>query len=315
MKKNFNFKNLPNELPQLIILVLIVILSSIFNPDFRTANNLINILRQASLIGIISCGMTLLLISGSLDLSVGSAFSLINVIAISMQRKSNILGIVIPIAVAIILGLFNGLIVTKFNINSIIVTLGSLSLFAGIANIYTNGSIIQGTPDTWYSVIGKSNLLGIPIYVIIFVIIAIIYHLLLSRTTFGRKIIYTGTNQEAAKIIGIKVGSIRTICFIISSVSVAIAVIIYSSRMVTAQPTTGVGLEFTAVTAIVIGGTSLIGGKGSIARTIIGVFILTVIINVLTLYNVQFAYQNVIKGFLILLAIFIDFKARKRIVV
>ena len=302
------------EQSQVVIFVLLIAVLSIVNPNFRTVGNIVNLFRQISVIAIISCGLTLVVISGCLDLSVGSVFSFLNLIAISFQQRNNVLGFILPLVFAVAIGFFNGLIVTMFNVNSIIVTLGSLSFFSGLALLYSNGAIIFGVPDTWFSFIGKNVFLGIPIHIIIFIFIAVTYQLFLTKTLFGRKIIYVGTNMEASEIAGIRSKRVRTIAFVISSVSVAIAALIYSSRMGTASPVTGIGFEFSALTAVVIGGTSLLGGKGSIARTVVGVLMLAVVVNALILYNVPFAFQNITKGILIIVALAADVAARKRMV-
>jgi inositol transport system permease protein len=311
--KKVKFRDIIGKQSTLAILVVLVLLLSVTTPSFRTVGNMINILKQVSMIGIISCGMTLVVISGCLDLSVGSVFSLLNVIIISLQGRSNILAITVAFIVAVLIGLFNGIIITAFDMNSIIVTLGSLSLIGGLALLYTNGAIIHGVSDTWFSVIGKDRVFGIPIHVLIFLFVAVIYQILLTETSFGKKIRYVGVNPEAARIAGIRTGKIQTLTFIISSLSVAVAAIIYSSRMATGSPVTGVGYEFSAITALVVGGISLRGGSGSILGTIIGVLILAVIVNALTLYNVPFALQNIVKGFLIIVAIIADIRARREI--
>jgi inositol transport system permease protein len=311
--KKVTFRDIIGKQSTLVILVLLVVLLSVTTPSFRTVGNMINILKQVSIIGIISCGMTLVVISGCLDLSVGSVFSLLNVIIISLQGRSNILAITVAFSVAILIGLFNGIIITAFDMNSIIVTLGSLSLIGGLALLYTGGAIIHGVSDTWFSVIGKDRVFGIPIHVLVFLFIAVLYQILLTGTSLGKKIRYVGVNPEAARIAGIRTGKIQTLTFIISSLSVAVAAIIYSSRMATGSPVTGVGYEFSAITALVVGGISLRGGSGSILGTIIGVLILAVIVNALTLYNVPFALQNIVKGFLIIVAIIADIRARREI--
>jgi inositol transport system permease protein len=311
--KKVKFRDIIGKQSILFILVLLVLILSVTTPSFRTVGNMVNILKQVSIIGIISCGMTLVVIGGCLDLSVGSVFSLLNVIIISLQQRSNVLAITVAFIVAILIGLFNGGIITAFDMNSIIVTLGSLSLIGGLALLYTNGAIIHGTSATWFSVIGKDRVFGIPIHVLIFLFIALLYQILLTGTSLGKKIRYVGVNPEAARIAGIRTGKIQTLTFIISSLSVAVAAIIYSSRMVTGSPVTGVGYEFSAITALVVGGISLRGGSGSILGTIIGVLILAVIVNALTLYNVSFAYQNIVKGFLIIIAIIADIRTRREI--
>jgi len=311
--KKVTFRDIIGKQSTLAILVLLVVLLSVTTPSFRTVGNMINILKQVSIIGIISCGMTLVVISGCLDLSVGSVFSLLNVIIISLQQRSNLLAVTVAFMVAILIGLFNGIIITAFDMNSIIVTLGSLSLIGGLALLYTGGAIIHGVSDTWFSVIGKDRVFGIPIHVLVFLFIAVLYQILLAGTSLGKKIRYVGVNPEAARIAGIRTGKIQTLTFIISSLSVAVAAIIYSSRMATGSPVTGVGYEFSAITALVVGGISLRGGSGSIIGTIIGVLILAVIVNALTLYNVPFALQNIVKGFLIIVAIIADIRARREI--
>lgn len=311
--KKVKFRDIIGKQSTLAILVLLVVLLSVTTPSFRTVGNMINILKQVSIIGIISCGMTLVVISGCLDLSVGSVFSLLNVIIISLQQRSNLLAVTVAFIVAILIGLFNGIIITAFDMNSIIVTLGSLSLIGGLALLYTHGAIIHGVSDTWFSVIGKDRVFGMPIHVLVFLFIAVLYQILLAGTSLGKKIRYVGVNPEAARIAGIRTGKIQTLTFIISSLSVAVAAIIYSSRMATGSPVTGVGYEFSAITALVVGGISLRGGSGSILGTIIGVLILAVIVNALTLYNVPFALQNIVKGFLIIVAIIADIRARREI--
>ncbi len=298
--------------PQFLFLVAIVVVLSIVTPSFATISNIINILKVVSVIAILACGLTLVVVSGALDLSIGSAVSLLTVVSATLQLRSDLAAVLIPLAVALVLGLFNGLIITSFKVNSIIVTLGALSVFAGAALIYTNGAIIIGTPGTWYSFLGQGKLLGIPFHVVVFVVIAILCEVVLSRTRFGKALIYIGTNSEAARIAGIRTRSVRIVAFLISALCAAVAGVILSSRMNSGSPVAGVGFEFDAITAIVIGGNSLTGGRGSIRNTIVGVLLLAVIVNALTLYNVPFAFQNITKGLLIILAITVDLRARAK---
>lgn len=298
--------------PQLLILVVMLVVLSIVTPSFATLANLINILKVVSVIGIVSCGLTLVLVGGALDLSVGSAVSLLTVISATLQLKSDLAAVLVPLAVAIVLGLFNGLLVTSFKVNSIIVTLGSLSVFAGAALLYTNGAIIIGTPATWYSFLGQGSVVGVPFHVVAFVVIAILYEFLLSNTKFGRALVYIGTNSEAARIAGIRTRLVPVFAFIISALSAGVAGVVLSSRMNSGSPVAGVGFEFDAITAILVGGNSLTGGRGSIRNTITGVLLMAVIVNALTLYNVPFAFQNITKGVLIILAITVDVRERAK---
>lgn len=298
--------------PQFLFLAAIVLVLSIVTPSFATINNVINILKVVSVIAILSCGLTLVVVSGALDLSIGSAVSLLTVVSATIQLKSDLAAVLTPLALALALGLFNGLIITSFKVNSIIVTLGALSVFAGAALIYTNGAIIIGTPGTWYSFLGQGKLLGVPFHVVVFVAIAILCEVVLSRTRFGKALIYIGTNSEAARIAGMRTRGIRIVAFLISALCAAVAGVILSSRMNSGSPVGGVGFEFDAITAIVIGGNSLTGGRGSIRNTIVGVLLLAVIVNALTLYNVPFAFQNITKGLLIILAITVDLRARAK---
>lgn len=297
--------------PQLIILVLMSVALAITTPQFSSPANLMNLLRQVSVIAIISCGLTLVVISGALDLSVGSTLSLLNVISATLQLKNDAAAVFVPLVFGIVVGLFNGSIVTLFKVNSIIVTLGSLSVVSGIALMYTNGAIIIGKTGTWYSSISQGEFLGIPYHVAIFIAVAVVLQLVLQRTKFGRALRYVGTNIEAAKIAGISVRKVQLIAFMLTGLCVAISAIVLSSRMNSGTPVAGVGFEFDAITAIVIGGTSLAGGKGSILSTIIGVLLLAVIINALTLYNVPYAFQNIMKGLLIIVSVVADVKQRQ----
>jgi ribose/xylose/arabinose/galactoside ABC-type transport system permease subunit len=185
-----------------------------------------------------------------------------------------------------------------------------LSVIAGIALVWTNGSYQLGDRDSLYSIIGKSSSFGIPSYIFIFIFLAILLAVILQKTTLGRNIYLIGTNIEAAKAAGIKVNLIKIVTFIISGICVAIAAIILSSRMSSATPVGGVGYEFNAITAVLIGGNSLFGGKGSIYNTILGVLLLGVLMNAMILLDMPIASQSILKGLLVIVAVFFDVRAR-----
>ena len=295
----------------LLALILLSIVLSIAAPNFLTFVNISNILKNATIIGIISCGLTLVVVGGGLDLSVGSALSLIGVVSVILQPRSLILAILIPLVLAVIIGFSNGLIVSLIEINSIIVTLGSLSILGGLALVVSKGAVLLAIPNKYYSFLGNGTFLNIPLYIYIFIFVAIFCELLLKKTLFGKKLLFVGSNYEAAKAAGVNVVFVRTVSFIICSLLVAVSAIMLSSRMTSASPLAGVGYEFDALTAIVIGGVSLKGGKGNIYNTVIGALLLGVITNALNLFNVFFAFQNIAKGVLIIIAIFADTRTQR----
>lgn len=313
LKFKENFIKILRQQSILFILIFVFIILSIFAPSFITINNLINIVKQVTVIGIIACGFTLVLINADLDLSVGSLFSLTGVIAITFQQKSIILSIIMPILIAAFVGFINGYITTKFNLSSIIVTLGMLSIIGGIALIYTNGYNVLGDDKSPYSLIANGEIFKIPAHILIFIFIAVILLIILRLTIFGRDVYLIGTNPEAARIAGVNVNKVRILSFIICAVCVAIASIVQSARISSASPVAGSGFEFDVITVVLVGGTSFFGGRGSIYNTIVGTLLIAVLINGMILFNFPFAFQSIIKGFLIFIAMLVDIKARTRL--
>jgi ribose transport system permease protein len=279
---------------QLLILILLVVVFSILFPAFISRKNLINILKQSTVISLASCGLALVVIGGNLDLSVGALLSLTLGISLSLSGIHPLLALLVPLLLGVGLGMLNGTIVSRFEVNSIIVTLGSLSLVSGFVQFYRQGNIIMGMPGTILTQFVDLTVFSIPSYVLFYVLMAVVCELLLSRTTYGRKLRLIGVNREAALVGGVNVRRVTTIAFVKGSTN------------------TGDGLEFDALTALLIGGVSLRGGKGSILNAMIGVLLLAVIINALTLLNVPFEWRNIAKGILILIAVSTDALVRRR---
>ena len=304
IKKSFRIFFTQNT--QLIILILLIAVFSIIVPQFATYKNLMNILKQTLVISLACSGLALVILSGNLDLSIGSLYTFTLVLSVGMQRSNNVLAVLVPIVAALIVGLINGYIVTSFNVNSIIVTLGMYAVLAGLIMAYTKGNVIVGNYGTSYSLLAEFRIFHIQFYIFFYIIIAIIYQIILKTTKFGRSIIYIGINQEAARIVGINYKRVVTLTFMICSLSIAMAAIFMGSRQLQANTIAGVGLEFEALTAVLIGGVSLRGGKGSIYNAMIGVFLLAVIMNALTLFGVAFEWRNIASGILILLALGVD---------
>jgi ribose transport system permease protein len=298
--------------PQLVILILIVVVFSILFPAFISKKNVINILKQSTVISLVSCGLALVVISGNLDLSVGALLSFTLGISLSLSNINPLLALFVPLLLGVGLGMLNGTIVSRFEVNSIIVTLGSLSLISGFVQFYRKGNIIMGLPGTFLTQFVDLNVFSIPSYVLVYVAVAVVCGLLLSRTTYGRKLRLIGVNREAALVGGINVQRVTTAAFVIASTLTALAAIIQGARLLQGSTNTGDGLEFDALTALLIGGVSLRGGKGSILNAMIGVLLLAVIINALTLLNVPFEWRNIAKGLLILIAVGTEALARWR---
>lgn len=312
MEQKLNAKSIKRFLGKnalyLAFLVLFIVLS-FSSPVFLTAKNLINVIRQISVIGIISVGMTFVIITGGIDLSVGSMVAITAVVATSFATEENsyplIMVIGIGLLVGLVFGLFNGFFVAKMSVPPFIATLATMTIARGLAMVYSNGRNIIGVKDT-YAVIGKGNLGGLPLPVIIFIVVVLIGIFILNFTKFGRQVYAVGGNEMSAIVSGINAVNVKFLCYVISGLTSAIAAIVLSARIQTGQPAGALGYELDAITAVAIGGTSLSGGVGSILGTVIGMLIIGVMTNGLDLLNVSSYYQQVIKGVIILVAVLTD---------
>lgn len=286
----------------LIALLALGFTLSLASPYFLTPLNLTNVLLQASVLAIVSMGVTIVIISGNFDLSVGSGAGLVGVIAalVTIHTGSLALGTLAGLAVGLAIGLINGIVVTMFTVPSFIATLAMLVMARGAALAITNGQTIAGLPDIVSNF--TSSVVGIPIPVWIAAAVFALLHILLRHSRLGVQIYAVGGNAHAARLAGLPVTRIRTLAFIISGLTFAVAGLVLVGRLDSAQPTSGNLLELYAVAAVVLGGTSLYGGQGSIVRTIIGVLIIAVIQNGLSLMNVNSDLGNVILGAVFILA-------------
>lgn len=288
-------------------LVIIVVVFASLSPVFLTAPNLINILQQSSINAVIALGMTLVIISGGIDLSVGPTAALSAVVGASLM----VAGVPIPVAimgalgVGMMCGLFNGVLVAYAGLQPFIVTLGGLSLFRALSLIYTGGNPIFGIPPE-FRALTNGTILGVPNPVIVVGVIAIILWIVLNKTPLGEYILAVGGNEEAARIAGVPVARTKVATFMISGGLASIAALILVGRLGAAEPTMGNLWELDAIAAAAIGGASLMGGKGSILGTIIGAIILGALRNGLTLMNVQAFYQLLATGIIIIVAMLID---------
>lgn len=299
-------KRVAGQLQALWMLIAVCIVLAIASPVFATSGNLLNVALATSVTALLAIGQTFVIILAEIDLSVGSllAFSAA-VTAMVMRSQSAFVAIVVGLATGAAIGLINGLLVTKTRMPSFIVTLAMMSVMAGLALQITQGNPVSVASDAFQN-IGQGHLAGVPIPVWIMAAAFIIFGVLLARTKFGRYIYATGDNPEAARLSGIPTDRVKIWAFVISGALAALAGFIITARLSTAEPTAGSGMELEAIAAVIIGGTSLLGGRGNMLGTVVGAFILGVIDNGMNLLNVSPFLQDVVKGIVILIAVLLD---------
>ncbi|MFD3158317.1 ribose ABC transporter permease [Haloimpatiens sp. FM7330] len=296
----------------LIGFLALCIIISIITPRFLTLANITNVLTQISVNAVIAVGMTFVILTGGIDLSVGSILAISGACAASIIKTSGnvFLAILAAVVVGAVVGLLNGILVSKGKVQAFIVTLASMTIFRGVTYVFTNGTPISGLGGT-FGTIGNKKLGLLPVPVLITLIIVLIAYYVLSQTRFGRYLYALGGNEDSARLSGINTDRIKTIVYAVSGIAAAVSGVIVTSRIGSASPNAGSGFELDAIAAVVIGGTSLSGGEGSVIGTIIGALIIGVLNNGLNLMNVSPFYQSIVKGAVILIAVLIDKKSRK----
>ena len=312
-KKSLLSKEWLIEQKSLIALIFLIVVVSFLNPNFFTVDNILNILRQTSVNAIIAVGMTLVILTAGIDLSVGSVLALCGAFAASM------IGMEVPVMVAVptalvagaALGAISGVIIAKGKVQAFIATLVTMTLLRGVTMVYTDGRPIStGFTDTadafaWF---GTGYAMGIPVPVWIMTVVFAAVWYLLNHTRFGRYIYALGGNESATRLSGIDVDKVKIGVYAICGLLAAVAGIIVASRLSSAQPTAGMGYELDAIAAVVLGGTSLAGGRGRIMGTLIGALIIGFLNNALNLLDVSSYYQMIAKAVVILLAVLVDNK-------
>ncbi|MCZ2260667.1 ribose ABC transporter permease [Sporosarcina sp. G11-34] len=295
----------------LIGLLLIVVIISIMNPSFLAMNNLLNVLRQVSINALIAFGMTFVILTGGIDLSVGSILALTGAVTAGLMAggMDPMLAMFLGLLLGAILGAINGIIIAKGKVAPFIATLATMTIYRGLTLVYTEGRPISGLGDsTAFKMLGKGYLFGIPVPVITMAITFGILYFILKKTTFGRRVYAVGGNEEASKLSGISVDRIKIYVYALTGLLAALAALILTSRLNSAQPTAGNMFELDAIAAVVLGGTSLTGGRGWIVGTLIGALIIGVLNNGLNLIGVSSFFQQVVKGLVILIAVLLDRK-------
>lgn len=312
MKRRFDFA----KYAPIFALIILFILSSFASPYFLKVRNLTNILRQSSYTGIIGLGMTFVIISGGIDLSVGSMVAFVGGIVILVLNYFGggplaITGAIIAgLGIGLIAGAFNGLIVTKGKVAPFIATLGTMSIFRSLTLYISNAGEFRSASDI-YPIIGSGYFLSVPIPVWVFFVMAVIFHILLNNTRYGRYVCAVGANEKVAVYSAIKIDWVKLMTYALTGLSVAVTSIMLSSRLNSlSSSNAGVFYELDAIAAVVIGGTSLSGGSGTIMGSVIGAIILGMINNMLNMVGVSPYLQGTVKGLVIIFAVLVQYKRK-----
>ncbi|MFW6047472.1 MAG: ABC transporter permease [Candidatus Woesearchaeota archaeon] len=311
-KKNIltkkNLKNYLAEYGLYMGLLVIIVFFSISSPHFLKISNLMNIVRQVSIIGVIASGMTFVILMGDFDLSVGSLVALSGVIAALIQVEigmNSAFSVLITLFIVTLFGVINGILIVKLNVPAFVTTLGMMSAARGLALIISDGYPISGL-NKGFRQIGAGYIFNIPTPIIIYVLSIVISYIVLSKTKFGRLIYGIGGNLEAVELSGIDADKYRIIVFAISAFAAALSGIILAGRINSGQPTAGTGFELEVISAVVIGGTSLSGGKGGVIGTFFGAMLVGILGNGFNLLGISSFYQQLVQGIVIVIAVMVD---------
>jgi len=300
-------------------LVLLCIAGTLLNSDFATLDNAMNVLTRTAFIGIIAVGMCFVIISGGIDLSVGSMAALIAGCVIMFINAMGpilgspvfavVLGALLAVVLGAVFGLAHGLLITKGRIEPFIVTLGTLGIFRAYLTYFANGGALtlDNELSDVYAPVYYASLLGVPIPVWVFLVVAVIGGLILNRTAYGRYVQAIGSNEQVARYAAVGVDGVKVLTYVFLGVCVGIATLLYVPRLGSASPTTGLLWELEAIAAVIVGGTALKGGSGSVVGTVIGAILLSVISNILNLTSIISVYLNAaVQGFVIIVVAFLQ---------
>ncbi|KIL76670.1 ribose ABC transporter permease RbsC [Bacillus badius] len=306
-----SFNDVTQKLGPLLGLVILILIVSILNPSFLAPLNILNLLRQVAINALIAYGMTFVILTGGIDLSVGSILALSSALMAGMivSGIDPMLAILIGCLLGAIMGAINGLLITKGKMAPFIATLATMTVYRGLTLVYTDGNPITGLGDSYlFQLFGRGYFLGIPVPAVTMMLAFVVLWIILHKTPFGRQTYAIGGNEKAAWISGIKVSRVKVMIYSLAGLLAALAGAILTSRLNSAQPTAGTSYELDAIAAVVLGGTSLSGGRGLIIGTLIGALIIGTLNNGLNLLGVSSFFQMVVKGIVIVIAVLIDRK-------
>ena len=313
LNKGKNLKSLISEYFIFVIFIIIVIGLSILKPSFITPSNLVNILKQASINGILAFGMMFVIISGGFDMSVGSTVAFSGILAAMLGQGNNplILALIAALLAGLGVGLINGVGVAVGELPPFIMTLGTMTAVRGLALLASNGKPVIGMSEP-YKAIAAGSIAGIPMLAVFLIIVIIICSFVLAKTVYGRRVYACGGNLQAAKVAGINTTAIRISTFAIAGFLAGLCGFLMTSRVTIGQPTAAESYEMDAITACVVGGVSMTGGVGKPWGVVVGTLLITVIANGLDILGVSSHWQKIVKGLIIVLAVLIDVKGKSR---
>jgi len=299
--------NLVQRFGLLMIIVIMVAGMSIVSPVFFTAGNIVNVIRQISINGILATGMTFVILTGGIDLSIGSLMAVTGVITGSLlvDGYPTFVAILAGVAASVAFGFFNGVLIAYCNLPPFIATLASTTIGRGFALVYSDGKpYTLTTPE--FLAIGKGTSLGVPNPIWLLLVVVILASIILNISKFGRYVYAVGGNENATKLSGVKTRMVKMFAYVITGLLAGVAAVVLAARISSGQPTAGDGYELDAIAAVAIGGTSMSGGIGRLSGTVMGFVIIGLLSNSLTLLNVSSFYQQIVKGFIIIIAVLID---------
>ncbi|MBQ9942044.1 MAG: ABC transporter permease [Christensenellaceae bacterium] len=298
----------------LVTLVVIVVVATIIKPVFLNGNNIVSMIVNSTTIGLAALGMTFVILTGGIDLSAGTMAALTGVFAADLIQRGLPMAVVIPLGILVgaVVGTGIGLLIAKTNIPPFIITLGLTNIFSGLAIAYNDGYPIPIALDNEFSVLGNGKIMGVPTPIIVLILAFIICFIILNKTNIGRNVFAIGGNKEASRLSGISVTKTTMFSYAIHFALVAVAGMILASRLYSGLPSAGKNLEMNAITAVVLGGTSMSGGDGNIIGTVIGVLLLQVLLNVMTMFSFPASIQSLVQGVIVIVAVLYDYLRKKK---
>lgn len=297
---------------EILVLIATIIMSVVFtalNPQFLTWRNMLTVFQQMVLNGLLAVGIMFTILTGGIDLSIGCTFAIVGIAVASacVGGMNPLLAILIGLLVGAVLGLFNGFLVTNLKLQPFIATLGTMSLYRGIAYVVTGGTPVTNVPDSFRNIFNGQFPGGIRYYVVVMIVVFVIAHIILSKTRTGDYLYAVGGNEEAAKLSGVNVRKTKYIAYIASGVCTAVAGLIMLASLGSAEATAGIGYETNAIAAAAIGGTSMAGGRGTALGTFFGALLLAVLKVGMVVINVDSFWQYVVTGLIIIVASYFEF--------